>query len=490
MVQQNNLALAKQGNLKAISALMTYHLQPQHITAKATLKDSCLQIILEAAQVPDEHTVVQLIHELVMNLGIRSLKKVKIYGRKTGKDFPDWQREFELESQVDSPSLTSTTAVDRQVSIPSPELEQENYSLPSAQLARTEDQTQENKKPKEPSVWGSLFGAVAGAVGAVGGATAQAGQAVVGTAVGVGGAITSAASQAGEAVVGTSVATGSAAVQARQAVMEIATKTGSEAIALAMSQILQDCTVPAFLLPTGSGHQNFKCTFCFDEAINKLTSGILVRPQVQVWAGRADLDRAHLARILRKDFISQFNAAREQSKAANQNIYASRIAGLKRKQEHSGQEAGKALQSAVGPVATALLLLFFVASPIFSLILFSFAISGSMKGITKGLNYLRLSVQVSGDQNKLKLEQQKLEADFDSKNEAFTQAVNNMTILIHPVLQEVITLFSELDSTPFLPVDKKPTTEFPSVAELLEGSDYLKELPVEYLPLLELVQQK
>jgi len=164
---------------------------------------------------------------------------------------------------------------------------------------------------------------------------------------------------------------------------------------------------------------------------------------------------------------------------------------LKHQQEQSGQEAGKALQSAVGPVATALLLLFFVASPIFSLIFFSFALFGSMNGIAKGLNYLRLSFQRSGDQNKLKLEQQKLEADFDSKNEAFTQAINNITILVHPVLQEVITLFSELDSTPFFPVNEEPSiTELPPVAELLEGSDYLKEVPVEYLPLLELVQQK
>lgn len=49
-------------------------------------------------------------------------------------------------------------------------------------------------------MWGSLFGAVAGAVGAVGGATVQAGQAVVGTAVGVGGAVAGAGLQAPEGV--------------------------------------------------------------------------------------------------------------------------------------------------------------------------------------------------------------------------------------------------------------------------------------------------
>ncbi len=68
--------------------------------------------------------------------------------------------------------------------------------------------------------------------------------------------------------------------------------------------------------------------------------------------------------------------------------------------------------------------------------------------MTKGLNYLRLSLAISGDEEKLKREQQNLEADFDSKNEAFIQAVNNMTIHVYPVLQELVALFSELDSIP------------------------------------------
>lgn len=374
----------------------------------------------------------------------------------------------------------------------------------------------------------AIVGTATGVGEAMAGVASQAGEAVVGTATGVGEAMATAASQAGETVVGIAVvaggavnsaaiqagratadtvvktgpfavtqavklagATSSAAIQAGQTVVGITTKTGSEAIALAMSRILQECTVPAFLLPTGSGNRDFKCTFDFDEAITKLTSGTLVRPQVLVWAGRTDIDRDRLAQILKKGFIHQFNAAREQSRAANQNAYADKIASLKRQQEQNGQEAGKALQSAVKFVATALLFMFFVANPIFNLIFFSLAIFGSVDGITKGLNYLRLSFQVSGDSDKLKREQQKLEADFDSRNQAFAQAVNNMTIHVHPVLQDIITLFNELDNTPFLPVNTELSkTEFPPVNELLAMSDYRREVPVEYLPLLDVVQQE
>lgn len=58
MAQQNDLELAKQGNPHAIAALMNRQLQPKGITAKATLKDGCLQIMLESTQVPDQQALV------------------------------------------------------------------------------------------------------------------------------------------------------------------------------------------------------------------------------------------------------------------------------------------------------------------------------------------------------------------------------------------------------------------------------------------------
>lgn len=53
MAQTNILELAKQGDPKAIAALINRQLQPKGITAKVALKDNCLQTMLESAQVPD-----------------------------------------------------------------------------------------------------------------------------------------------------------------------------------------------------------------------------------------------------------------------------------------------------------------------------------------------------------------------------------------------------------------------------------------------------
>lgn len=98
-----NIKEPVQTDVNAIALVLNESLRPQGISAKAVLKDVCLQIMLESAQVPDQNLVVPLIRNQLITLNIQSCKKVKIYGRQTGEDFPDWQHEFDLEEQVNSP---------------------------------------------------------------------------------------------------------------------------------------------------------------------------------------------------------------------------------------------------------------------------------------------------------------------------------------------------------------------------------------------------
>ncbi len=232
---QLNIDAPAQTDVNAIANLLNQTLQCQGIAAKAALKDVCLQIMLESVQVPDEQVVVLLIRDRLINLDIQSGKKVKIYGRQIGEDFPDWQYEFDLEEQVNLSLLATKAAVEVQPSIPIPELEQEQHSSQAAQVSPDQLQKQEAKKTEQPSIWGSMFGAVAGAIGAVGGATVQAGQVMVGTAVGTAGAV-------GGAVAGTAGAIGGAAVQASQAVVGTAVGVGGA------------ITSTALQTPEGLGH--------------------------------------------------------------------------------------------------------------------------------------------------------------------------------------------------------------------------------------------
>ncbi|WP_409878040.1 hypothetical protein [Dendronalium sp. ChiSLP03b] len=122
--------------------------------------------------------VVPLIYDGLTNLGIQSFKNIKISGRKIREEFPDWQQEFELEVQVNSP-----------LAIPQADDEVEC----STAINNT---TIDNKlNIQKSSFLGSLFGAVGVTSGVISGAAVQAGQVVTGADVGIGGAIGNAALQ-------------------------------------------------------------------------------------------------------------------------------------------------------------------------------------------------------------------------------------------------------------------------------------------------------
>ena len=94
--QPSLLELAKQGNAKAIATLMNRQLQPKGITAKAALKDGCLQIMLESVQAPNQQSLVAFFRKGLTGLRAASIERVKVYGRLVGEEFPAWSEEFEL----------------------------------------------------------------------------------------------------------------------------------------------------------------------------------------------------------------------------------------------------------------------------------------------------------------------------------------------------------------------------------------------------------
>jgi hypothetical protein len=89
---------AKQGDEKAIAAVLNHFFQPQGITAKATLKEGNLLLLLESQMVPDRETLVPFIHQGLANLGIANINpQVKIGGRESGSRRAAWQEQIDLE---------------------------------------------------------------------------------------------------------------------------------------------------------------------------------------------------------------------------------------------------------------------------------------------------------------------------------------------------------------------------------------------------------
>jgi len=99
MTELNFQELAKQGNLAtAIASWLDSQLQSEGITASANLYGDCLDVILEAEQVPIEDTLVDFVRSELTNLQPDSIRKVKVEGRESGQIAAAWSQEFSLEN--------------------------------------------------------------------------------------------------------------------------------------------------------------------------------------------------------------------------------------------------------------------------------------------------------------------------------------------------------------------------------------------------------
>lgn len=101
MADPNMLKLAKQGNPKAIAAMINRSLRAKHIVAKVNRKGDRLQVLVESAQVPDRKATVSFIRQGLTKLGVETIKTVQVYGRQQGQDSPAWNQSFELKSSPD-----------------------------------------------------------------------------------------------------------------------------------------------------------------------------------------------------------------------------------------------------------------------------------------------------------------------------------------------------------------------------------------------------
>jgi hypothetical protein len=88
------LQLAKEGNAKAIAALMNQILKGRGIHTLATIKNDCLHIVLESEKEPNQKASINVVRKNVLPLEITSITKVKVHWRKTGSKSPVWSHEF------------------------------------------------------------------------------------------------------------------------------------------------------------------------------------------------------------------------------------------------------------------------------------------------------------------------------------------------------------------------------------------------------------
>jgi hypothetical protein len=109
MTQPNLLEFAKQGNPDAIAELMNLALQPKGVTAETQVKERCLHVFLSSTRILNQQTLVGFTRKGLANLGLESIRSVKVYGKKIGEDLPIWTEEFDIASAKD-PAQSSAAA--------------------------------------------------------------------------------------------------------------------------------------------------------------------------------------------------------------------------------------------------------------------------------------------------------------------------------------------------------------------------------------------
>ena len=94
----NTLEQAKQGNPEAINLLIAKKLTLEKISSKVTLKDKCLQILLESELSPNQVRMLTFLRRGLEDLKPEGIERVRIFGRTLGEELPDWTSEIELVS--------------------------------------------------------------------------------------------------------------------------------------------------------------------------------------------------------------------------------------------------------------------------------------------------------------------------------------------------------------------------------------------------------
>ena len=99
--QQPNLVnLARQGDGKAIAALINRSLQSKGIFARVALQDGFLKVMLEGETTPDKTVFVPYIQQGIIALDITNIHTLQVFGRVRGATKPDWSQIVSLQTET------------------------------------------------------------------------------------------------------------------------------------------------------------------------------------------------------------------------------------------------------------------------------------------------------------------------------------------------------------------------------------------------------
>lgn len=102
------LRFAKEGNPKAIAALMNRQFKSKGISTKVAVKGNRLEILLEAQTIPEQQAIIEFIGKGLTNLSPNGISSAKLFARKIGEDFSDWEATLNIPFESNANYLESS----------------------------------------------------------------------------------------------------------------------------------------------------------------------------------------------------------------------------------------------------------------------------------------------------------------------------------------------------------------------------------------------
>lgn len=230
-----------------------------------------------------------------------------------------------------------------------------------------------------------------------------------------------------------------------------------------IDRIFPECSAPMYIMPTGSGQEDYALVFQLDEIIENLNVGVLVRPKIEAWSsGGNDYDLERLGGEIQREFTNQFTQARE---SQDQSVKELEAAAQKIADEIESMTPG------IGAYVIAAL------DP--------FGVLGIFLSLTE-----QKVESKRRQESELKDEAKRLNrslSEMDSKNKAFQRAVSKIEIRTHPKLHELHRLICDVEGVIFQSGDATPAPNVPDITSYLRHSEFLRKLPDHYHSLLTVI---
>lgn len=203
-------------------------------------------------------------------------------------------------------------------------------------------------------------------------------------------------------------------------------RIGNQVYEKLLLSLTEECVVPAYIVHDSADADDYSIYFQVREITENLRKGVFVRPKIELWSGRSDLNRARLSKNLRHEFVRQLEKDK-QERLQKFNDERQALAG-------SGEPVKTSLAAKISWLGSAVAATLLVANPIADVIILFIAVTSGKAALMDMIKMLKLGVSSWSAEKTDAAKESELEEMVDSKTNAIDQALENIEIRLHPLM--------------------------------------------------------